>query len=374
MVYSPSLRIGFDAKRAFQNFTGLGNYSRFVLNALRQYQPQHHYEAYTPKRKASHWSEFPETQIHTAPPNQIPSIWRSWGIKSDLQQNKIQLFHGLSNELPFGISHTKIPSVVTIHDLIFLRFPQLYPWFDRQVYAYKFGRACREATRVVAISEQTKRDIVEFLGISPQKIQVIYQDCDPIFSQEILPESARTVVQNYQIRGPYMLCVATLASRKNQEILIKALPNLPMEISLVLVGGKTPYQQQLELLVGRLGVSERVKFLNKVPTHDLPSLYQQAEVFVYPSVFEGFGIPIVEALHVGVPVVAATGSCLAEAGGPVARYADPHEVDDWVAGIQYFLGNSQARLLARQQGREWVQQFAAERIAHELHNLYLGLV
>lgn len=375
------MRIGFDAKRAFNNRTGLGNYSRFVLNALRTFAPAHHYYAYTPKIKADFFDEYPTSNTYLPPvQNKLYGAWwRSFGIKKELQKANIQVFHGLSNELPSGLHRVGVKSVVTIHDLIFLRYPALYPAIDRFFYQQKFKRACAEADVIVAVSEQTKRDIIEFYGTSANKIQVVYQDCHEAFHQ-IEPfqgsePNGFEICQKYNIRAPYVLCVGTMEARKNQLRLVKAFQQANLEdATLVLVGGKTKFQQEIEAFVVQNRLQSKVRILNNVPFADLPALYQSARVFAYPSFFEGFGIPIVEALHAGVPVLAATGSCLEEAGGGGGLYADPLNEDDLAQKLQQLWQDDLLRQKLVTNGQKHVKQFAAEKIAKQLVNIYESIL
>ncbi len=372
------MRIGFDAKRAFNNYTGLGNYSRFIIESLLEYAPGHQYFAYTPKIKGN-WhtslADF-ESKLHVQLPVAyagLPkTLWRSWFIRNDLQKDKIDLFHGLSNEIPYGLRTAGVKSIVSIHDLIFLRYPEQYPAIDRFIYQQKFRYACENADAIVAVSEQTKRDIIDFYHIPADRIEVIYQGCQPTFCQRIADTTIiNQVLQKYTITRHYLLCVASFTERKNQLRLIKAFQQLPTkDHDLVLVGGKSQYLDELKQYVQKAGIQNRVHFLTNVPAEDLPALYQACSLFVYPSLFEGFGIPIIEALHSGVPVVAATGSCLEEAGGEGALYANPLDVTDLAEKMHHVLNSESLQNRLINKGTEHVKQFAAKPIAGQLVKLY----
>lgn len=368
------MRIGFDAKRAFNNRTGLGNYSRFVLNSLRRFAPEHTYLAYTPKIKTGLFDEFPTDNIRLpSSKNKLYGAWwRSYGIIKSLFKDDIQIFHGLSNELPTGLQKAGIKSIVTIHDLIFLRYPDLYPAIDRFFYRQKFRKACEQADVIVAVSEQTKRDIIEFYGTSSEKIQVVYQDCHEAFHQPLQePKSSEGLQKKYGITKPYVLCVGTIEARKNQLRLVQAFQAAQLaNAQLVLVGGKTKFQQEIESFVVKNQLATKVRILNNVPFADLPALYHSARVFAYPSFFEGFGIPIVEALHSGVPVVAATGSCLEEAGGDGALYVNPNDTDELAKKLQLLWQDEGLRQQLSVNGQTHVKQFAAENIAKRLVTIY----
>ena len=361
------MRIGFDAKRAFNNNTGLGNYSRFIIESLLKYAPEQEYLLYTPKTPPKRRSPQPSPIGREFLASSSGGVlWRSWLINNDLMRDNINIYHGLSNEIPFGIRKSGVKSVVTIHDLIFLRYPELYPFIDRFIYNKKFKYACENADTIVAVSQQTKADMMEFYKIPSERIRVIYQDCQEIFRQKIDNQVLINIKNKYSLNKPYILCVSSFSERKNQKRLIEAFQQLGLkDYELILVGGKSKYSEEIAK-----ESTQGVRLLFGVPSSDLPALYQCASLFVYPSFFEGFGIPIVEALQSGVPVVAATGSCLEEAGGDGALYANPLDVSDLSDKMRQVLTNQTLRNDLILKGKEYVKQFSGERIARQLVELY----
>lgn len=361
------MRIGFDAKRAFNNHTGLGNYSRFVIEALLKYAPQFEYLAYTPKPPRDNNG----LKLSPKLPNTFigGGLWRSWLINNDLKKDNVDIFHGLSNEIPFRIRKSGVKSVVTIHDLIFVRYPELYPAIDRFFYQQKFRYACENADAVVAVSQQTKDDIIEFYKIPPERIRVIYQDCQSSFYQKVDSQSNLTIKSKYSLDKPYIICVSSFSERKNQKRLVEAFQQLGLkDYELVLIGGKSKYAEEITQ-----NSPKNTKILFGVPSADLPALYQGASLCVYPSFFEGFGIPIVEAIHSGIPLVAATGSCLEEAGGEGALYANPLDVNDLSDKMRQVLTNDSLRNDLILKGKVHIKQFSAENIAGQLVQLYKEL-
>lgn len=374
------MRIGFDGKRAVQNFTGLGNYSRYIADILCHFYPENDYILYAPRKrdnKRLNQLTGQYRQLSLAYPvsfwKKFSSLWRVWGITSQLGKEGIDIFHGLSNELPLNIRKSRIKSIVTIHDLIFLRFPQYYHLIDRKIYTYKFRKACENADKIIAISECTKRDIIRYFDISEDKIEVVYQGCDTSFTHVVTEEKKREIRNKYQLPEHYILNVGSVEERKNILAAVQTLPMLPADIHLVIVGRRTDYTEKVEQYIKKNKLTERVHIISNVPFDDLPAFYQSAEIFVYPSRFEGFGIPIIEALYSGIPVVAATGSCLEEAGGPESIYVNPDDIAEMAAAFKLIYSNSEKRNNMVEKGREFAKQFSEEQQSEEIINIYKKL-
>jgi glycosyltransferase involved in cell wall biosynthesis len=370
------MKIGFDGKRAATNLTGLGNYSRSLIESLARQYPEHQYLVYSPKVKSAGQIDtfFRKENISLKLPQDGGFLWRSLNIVKDLARDQVQLFHGLSHEIPFAIQHTRIKSVVTIHDLIFLRFPQYYQFIDRKLYKWKSKSACKRADQIIAISEKTKADIIEFYSINPDKIEVIYQSCDDIFKNPFDDSTLKRISLKYKLPEKFVLNVGTIEERKNLNLIVQALKNVDEDYKLVVIGKKTGYFKTVKKEIEKLGLNKRVIFLQNIPFADLPGIYQLADLFVYPSFYEGFGIPIIEALYSGVPVIAATGSCLEEAGGPDSIYVDPTNVNDLSTAINHVLGNPALQKEMKEKGLEFVQKFNSPNVTQQLMDCYINLL
>jgi glycosyltransferase involved in cell wall biosynthesis len=365
------MNIGFDGKRAANNLTGLGNYSRSLIAHMVNYFPQNQYFIYTPKVKShkqiQSFMDLPGVLLRLA---KFPFLWRSFRILKQLKKDRINLYHGLSQELPMLISTTGIKSVVTIHDLIYLQFPAYYPYIDRKIYGFKARYACKQANGIIAISENTKRDLVEHLHVPASKIKVIYQSCDDSFNQSFSFERQLEIRHKYNLPKKYLLNVGTIEPRKNLMLIVQALKEVPSGVSLVVTGKAQAYATVVKQEIERLGLVNRVIFLQDVSFTDLPVIYKMASVFVYPSFYEGFGIPIIEALNARVPVIAAIGSCLEEAGGPDSIYIDPNNKEQLAAALQEVLSNDERRRIMIEKGLEFVQRFDKAKIAQDLNQYY----
>jgi glycosyltransferase involved in cell wall biosynthesis len=367
------MNLGFDAKRVFHNATGLGNYSRDVLRILSRLHPEHACFAYTPRPGRLPF-DLAGGRLEVRGPGGLlgrafPALWRTRGIVADLRRDRIDVFHGLSNELPLGIERSEVASVVTIHDLIFERLPDLYPPLDRRIYAAKARSAVRRAGAVVAVSEQTASDLVELYGVPRPRIHVVYQTCDEVFRTPVPAERLREVAARYELPPRFLLAVGTIERRKNLLLALRALEGLP-GVPLVAVGRPTPYAEELVSFARSRGLSDRVRLLSGVSTPDLAAMYRLATLALYPSLLEGFGIPIVEALFSGTPVVTTRGGCFGEAGGPRTAYVDPHDAEALRATLARLLDDAGERARMREEGLRHAARFSDEAIAEGLLRAY----
>lgn len=378
------MNIGFDAKRAAQNRTGLGNYSRYVIRLLAQQAPDNQYHLYIPNPRRTPLLaqipalgrlclHYPQSPLWRA----LSSLWRVWGITPSLARHGIHIFHGLSNELPLNIRQAPCRSIVTIHDLIFLSHPQYYHPIDRHIYNYKFGRACRQAHRVIAVSHYTKQQIVERYAIDPRKIDVVYQGCDPAFARPLPPEQLADVSRRHRLPPRFLLYVGTIEERKNLMLVAKALgvmrergQTAGLDVHVVAVGRRTPYADRVADELRATGLQPHFHFRHDVPFADLPAFYRLATAFVYPSRVEGFGIPMLEAITSGLPAIACTGSCLEEAGGPASIYVAPDDSLQMADAIARVWTDPHLRQQMAREGIAYAQNFTDQKIAQQLINVY----
>lgn len=370
------MKIGFDGKRAANNLTGLGNYSRSLIAGLARLFPQNQYFVYTQriKKRPQISNFFSGRNITVRMPDRNSLFWRTIGIRKQLINDRIELYHGLSHEIPLNLRLSGIPAVVTIHDLIFLKFPQYYGIIDRFIYKQKCRHACKQADRIVAISECTKRDVITFFDIDPKKIDVVYQSCDDIFRASASNEKKAIVRQKFQLPEKYLLNVGTIEPRKNLLTLIRALPYISETHKLVVVGKATSYASLVKKEIDRLGLNSRVVFLRDVAFDELPSIYQMADIFIYPSEYEGFGIPVIEALYSGVPTIAAKGSCLEEAGGPDSIYVDPTDHIGFAKAVDRVLHDPDLAKQMKSSGLSYIGIFEQELLSRKMMDVYAKAV
>lgn len=379
------MNIGFDAKRAFHNGTGLGHYSRTLIRSLAEYFPEHAYYLFNPKQAKDFVLEGP--RLHEIQPAGLlntlfRSAWRSSWVKKDLQRLSIDLYHGLSHEIPVGIQHTGIRSVVTIHDLIHERYPEQYNPVDVKIYRKKFRYACTHADRVIAISEQTKQDIMEFYHTPEEKIRVCYQSCNPAFGQQVSEEEKIRVRKTYGLPEEFFLYVGSIIERKNLLNVCKAVFLLREELNLplVVIGQGNAYKKLVQDYIRQNGLENRILFLSDTEkaksSHEFrsaaifPAIYQSAVAMIYPSFFEGFGIPVLEALWSRTPVITSSMSCLPEAGGPGAYYVNPASAEEMAEGMKQIYTDPDKADDMRQKGWGHAQLFTQQKCAASVMGVY----
>lgn len=373
------LKIGFDAKRIVRNATGLGSYGRTLVNDLAAV-PALDLTLYAPdegrielRRQVQ---ERDNLHYHFANCRTAlgRALWRSRGIISQMRRDGIQVYHGLSGELPVGIGRTGIKSVVTIHDLIFLRHPEYYKKVDVRIYTRKFRQALKEADRIVAISECTRRDICELGGVDKSRVSLIYQSCSPRFSADVDVRLLWQVRDKYELPDRYVLSVGSIEERKNVLQAVRALHYLPDDVSLVIVGRQTDYTARVYQYILDHRLVNRVLMLHGVTDAELPAFYRMADAFVYPSRYEGFGIPIIEAISAHLPVVACTGSCLEEAGGPDSLYVKPDDDQAMANAISRVLFGAPGRQQRIERSLQYISRFRNTDAAQHFVDLYNSLL
>jgi len=373
------MRIGFDAKRAFYNSTGLGNYSRDSIRILSLLYPENDYFLYTPKAKENKQISFLKNKknILVRTPssfvgNLFKKYWRNKNIIKDIVQDEIDIYHGLSHEIPLGIEKTNIKSVVTIHDLIFIRYPHLFSSIDRKIYHKKFQSACKRANKIIAISHQTKNDIIEFFGTDENKIEVVYQGCNNVFQSKISKKRIEEICKKYNLPEKFILNVGTIEERKNLLTILKSIKELPKQ-HLVVIGNGKEYKNKCLQYIREHNLQDRVSFLSGIELEEIAAIYQKSEIMIYPSVFEGFGIPILEALFSKTPVITSQGGCFSETGGEHSIYINPLSVSEITSAITKITTDTNLRNTMIEKGYNYAQNFTDKKVAENLQKIYTSL-
>ncbi len=381
-----SMQIAFDAKRAFTNGTGLGHYSRTLMRSLATFHPEHGYFACTPEiTNRFDIAGLPNMQIlspRSFPATTFRALWRSSWVKKELTKNGIDLYHGLSHEIPTGMQRLPLKTVVTMHDLIFERYPAQYPFIDRMIYRRKFQYACRYADTIIAISRQTKNDLVEMYKVPEEKIVVCYQSCHEHFFHPVAEAEKQRVKKLYGLPDRFFLYTGSIIERKNLLTICRAMALLdPNEvIPLVVIGDGGSYKRKVSQYIAEKQLSHKVIFLSDQKTSrelpgyrlatDFPAIYQQALCMIYPSMFEGFGIPVLEALCSRIPVITSNISSMPEAGGEGALYISPEDEKQLATYMHEMMHNESLRQELIVKGWAQAQQFTVEKCAHAVMQVY----
>lgn len=371
------LVFAFDAKRLFNNFTGLGNYSRSIVRHLQEAHPEHQYHLFTPKaipnEETDYFFNSDRFTIHS--PSGFNPLWRTFGMATDINRLKPNIFHGLSHEIPFGIDKD-IKTVVTFHDLIYEIYPKQFGWWDRKMYKLKYRSAAKRSQYIAAVSKSTKHDMVKLYHLNPDKIQVLYQSCSDIF-QKKGPDTYHNNLLLPEGLDNYYLYVGSIIERKGLLTIVMAYAQLPLycQKPLVIVGkGNNVYFNQVNDMIRYYKLEDKVHFISGITNLELIGIYDRSYCLIYPSVYEGFGIPVIESLFRKKPVITSDVSSLPEAGGTGAILINPYDI----AGLQKAIVQLQDNKLYDQlaiNGYDYVnERFTADITTEALHDYYLKII
>jgi glycosyltransferase involved in cell wall biosynthesis len=281
--------------------------------------------------------------------------------------------------MPKNIKH-----IMIVHDILLEFFPQYLNNFRKKYFWHISKNAIKKADKIIAVSHRTEKDLIQHLGIDAKKITVSYVDVDEIYKKEVSEIESQRVLKKYKLKSGYVYNGGGLEIRKNTESVLKAykllsdkygqngwLPKLV--ISGKLMPALAPLVADAEKLVKELNISERVVLLDYVPQEDLPALYRNAAVFVYPSVYEGFGLPILEAMNQGTPVITSKISSLPEVGSDAVLYCDPKNVEDIAMVIKNLLNNNHLKAALSLKGKERASHFSWDKSVEKILNIVENL-
>jgi glycosyltransferase involved in cell wall biosynthesis len=383
---SPPLHIAINAQlvsfsKSYRN-AGVSRYTYSLLLGLREVSGSQRYTAFIPAGEVEAALASPlgadpsRLQLVPAGGGSLSSPlqrvwWEQRVLPSELRQRGVQVFHSPVNVLP---ARLHCASVVTVHDLAFIRYPQYFR-ASRRMYQRAFtSRSVRRATRVIAVSEATKRDLVEYFHITPEMIAVVYPVVDEDFQPCVDIERLRAFRALHQLPEHYILFLGTLEPRKNIIGLLEGyarLRRLDTEAPrLVLAGARGWYFEDIFARVRALALEPYITFAGYISREEQPLWYAASELFVYPSVYEGFGIPVAEALACGIPTITSNVSSLPEAGGTVALQVNPDDPEALACAMQSSLANETARSRALALGPRWTERFSRVRAASACAQIY----
>jgi len=369
-VYHPNVRIGIDARK-LHDF-GIGTYIRNLLRQLARLDRQTEFVVLCRPDDREGLGSLGENFRPVPETSKNYSISEQIRIPLALMREQVTLFHAPHYVLP-----PLVPcrSVVTIHDCIHLMFPQYLP--NRFALAYartSIELAARRATRIMTVSESSKRDILRFVDVKPDKIDVIYNAFDERFGVEPREEDVIRVRERYQLHDEFVLYAGNVKPHKNLERLIEAFDLVRKRgldhLKLVLIGDEISKYAGLRRAVHQHQLHKYVRFLGYLPEETLAVMYRLAGVFVFPSLYEGFGLPPLEAMASGTPVVTSNVSSLPEVAGDAAVLVDPYLPQAIADGIHTVLTDETLRRSLRQKGLARAAQFSWEQSVRRVLDIY----
>ena len=370
-----SMILAFDAKRLFNNFTGLGNYARTLLKNLQHFYPENKYHLFTPKiiknKETAYFLDNPAFIIHT--PERFNPLWRTYGMSEQINVLKPDIFHGLSHEIPFGIDKNVV-KMVTFHDLIYEKYPEQFNWLDLKMYKWKYRMSAKRADHIIAISKSTKDDLVALYDIPAEKISVVYQSCNEVFQiDDVQDFTSDSVLKKL---SPYYLYVGSIIERKGLLQTVIAYAGLPQTYRkpfIIVGGGDKGYIKKVKDLIKYYQLESDFHFISGIPNQELVTLYDHCYALLYPSVYEGFGIPIIECLFRGKPVITSDISSMPEAAGSGALLINPFSPESISKAMIHLHDEKSYKNLASQGWKHVVSHFSSDITAQEMMEMYQSL-
>jgi glycosyltransferase involved in cell wall biosynthesis len=372
------VRICLNASPAVHHIAGLGRYTQELMAALLAVDQDNEYVAFY-NRPSEAQVDPPLDRLPHLTTNLATKPWRMYALVSHfarLSQDRlfpeVDLFHATDHLLPrLGRAKT----VFTLHDLVFRFYPHTHKPLNRWFLTLMMPRFLQAADAVIAISEHTKRDAIRTYGVDEGKIRVIYEGVDPRFQRQPA-ETIAAVRHRYGLPDRFLLSVGTIEPRKNLTSLLHAyhtLRNEGAEFGLVIVGKKGWLYADFFHTLDELGLEGEVVFPGFVPDEDLPAVYSAADLFVFPSLYEGFGLPVLEALACGTAVVASSAASLPEVAGEATLMVDPNNQGALVRAVRDVMGNAGLREDLRSRGPQQAAKFSWQRAARDTLAVYTSL-
>lgn len=367
------MRIAIDARKLHDY--GIGTYVRNLVRSLARIDHENEYVLLCKPSDCPAVTALGDNFRAVPEPSGNYSVKEQWHMPITLRRVGADVFHAPHYVLPPMLP---CPAVVTIHDCIHLRFPDYLPNRFAYVYAKAFmTMAARRAARVLTVSEASKRDILGYLRVPAAKVEVIYNGLDHRFSHAPDTAEVERVRQRFQLTDPFLLYAGNIKPHKNVDRVIEAFARLKKRghasLRLLIIGDEISKSPQLRRAVHRLQLHHQVRFLGFVPNEMLAVLYRLADVFVFPSLYEGFGLPPLEAMASGTPVVTSNVSSLPEVVGDAALLVDPRDAEAIAGAVERILEDPALRRSLIQKGLVRSREFSWERAARRIRDVYLDI-
>jgi glycosyltransferase involved in cell wall biosynthesis len=363
------MRVGIDARLVYYSQAGIGQYILHLVDGLAKVDQENDYVLLQSRKD--------DTTILEQPNFKRVSLWtpshhrlERYSLNVELMRLGLDVLHSPDFIPPHRPS---CKSVITVHDLAFLLYPHFLTKESARYYGH-IDQAVRWTDQIISVSESTKRDTIQHLGVPEDKITVVHEAANPIFRPLDRAEAREQVRNRHGVEGSYILFVSTIEPRKNVPSLLRALWQLTTcykeDVRLVLAGGKGWLFEDAFAVVDELKLDDRVHFVGRVSSEDLLYLYNAAELLAHPAFYEGFGLPPLEAMACGLPVVASNVASLPEVVGDAGQLIDPHDVDELTVSMWRVLNDSELAQQMREKGLRQAGLFSWERAARETIEIY----
>jgi len=363
------MKIGINGIPLTKRLTGVGFYTYNLLLNLAKLFPETEYDLFLPRR-----SLVPLNLPNLKPifcPFVKGIIWEQTRLSHECRRRGVDLLHCTNYIVPI-ISQT--PIVLTIHDLAVLRYPQTHPWKRRFKHQLLLRRSIEKAKLIIAVSRFTAQEISSIFHFPGERVKVVYEGVSPFFFPWKDEDRLNQIRKRYNLPSKFILYVGTLEPRKNISSLLLAFEMLKSQRKfphkLVITGDKGWIYGEIIKTWKRMEIKREVIFTGYIPIADLPGLYGLAQLFVYPSIYEGFGLPPLEAMACGTPVVVSNGSSLPEVVGEAGIIVDPKRPESICQGMERVLGNSSLQSQLRDKGLKRVKEFTWEKTAQMTQKIY----
>lgn len=378
------VRIGIDVTAAVSQGGGIGRYTRELVRTIVSVDRNREYHLFSARqpRKLSFPDAIPtasHVSYHQAPISEqwLYRIWHRLRLPLPVQwfTGGLDLFHSPDFVLPPTSSH--IPTLLTVHDLSFVHYPDTFTPSLVNYLTKVVPSSVTRASHILADSQATKADLVSLWNVPAHKVTVLLSGVSSEFRPVTDKDKLDSVRRKYHLGNrPYLFSVSTLQPRKNYQMLIRAFQPIAQKHphNLIIAGGKGWMYEQMIAEVADQNLAGRVHFVGYAEDVDLPALYSDATLFVFPSLYEGFGLPLLEAMACGVPVLASNASCLPEVAGEAAELRSPHDQSAWTQAIEYLLLDTTRRMEMVAAGFLQARHFTWKKAAHQLVDIYRQLV
>ena len=367
-----SYTIGLDARKILD--FGIGTYIRNLVRSLAAIDQENRYALLVRPQDRELLGDLPENFRPVVQSSPVYSARELVALSWRLWREKLDLYHATHYVLPAVVPAR---AVVTIHDIIHLLYPEFLPSRFAFLYAQRMiRRSLARGDRIVAVSQNTKSDLVRYFDVDGAKIQVVYNGVEDVFRQRLPEPELEHWLRQLGIERPYLLFVGNPKPHKNLDTVVQAYARArriaSFDAPLVCVGNRSGSEFKIRQRAEHLGLGDRVRLLGHVAAEALPAIYQGATLFLYPTLYEGFGLPVVEAMASGVAVVTSNNSALKEIAEGYAHLVDPLDVEGMAQAIAYCMGNSQHRAALAKLGLRRAEDFRWEQTARKTLDVYLS--